>query len=323
MNVKKINMIYAPILIPTLCRFSHFKRLIESLQKNSYAKYSDLYIALDYPAHDIHWEGYNKICEYLPFITGFNRVEVLKRPYNYGAGKNIEDARSLIFNTYDRVIVSEDDNVMSPNFLEFMDKGLDLFENDDAVFAINGYRHFYNIKFQGNTFFLQGVDFSAWGYGFWNKKFRKSQMNISRSYFIRGLLYPASFYRIARCGCQKVLSLFSLILSKGKIPMSDFTYSLYLMIEKKNVVMPTVSKVRNEGWDGSGINCDDENKLLSEIHNNQELDNSVSFNYIGDGHSFYSENRKIYVKENYAFVKWRLFPLRLVRILYDCMLGKR
>ena len=42
-------MIYAPILIPTLCRAEHFIRCVESLKNNSWAKYTDVFIGLDYP----------------------------------------------------------------------------------------------------------------------------------------------------------------------------------------------------------------------------------------------------------------------------------
>ena len=56
---------YAPIYIPTLCRDKHFILGVESLKKNSWAKYTDVYIGLDYPSKESHWPGYRKICDYL------------------------------------------------------------------------------------------------------------------------------------------------------------------------------------------------------------------------------------------------------------------
>ena len=38
-----------PIIIPTLCRYEHFARCIESLKENKYAQYTDIYIGIDYP----------------------------------------------------------------------------------------------------------------------------------------------------------------------------------------------------------------------------------------------------------------------------------
>ena len=79
----------APVLIPTLCRYEHFKECIESLKKNSYAQYTDIFIALDYPLKDAHKSGYEKICEYLKNdFSEFKSFNVEKRKYNYGCTKN-------------------------------------------------------------------------------------------------------------------------------------------------------------------------------------------------------------------------------------------
>ena len=55
------KMIYAPILIPTLCRSKHFIRCIESLKKNGWAMYTDVYVALDYPSKELTGKGIIKL----------------------------------------------------------------------------------------------------------------------------------------------------------------------------------------------------------------------------------------------------------------------
>ncbi len=37
-----------PIIIPTLCRYEHFVRCIESLKENKYAQYTDIYWHCEY-----------------------------------------------------------------------------------------------------------------------------------------------------------------------------------------------------------------------------------------------------------------------------------
>lgn len=44
----KDKIYYAPILIPTLCRYEHFVRCIESLKKNDWAKFTDINKATQY-----------------------------------------------------------------------------------------------------------------------------------------------------------------------------------------------------------------------------------------------------------------------------------
>jgi len=55
---------YAPVVIPTLNRHTHFKCCVESLATCTNADRTDLFIFLDYPLKDVHWEGYELIKAY-------------------------------------------------------------------------------------------------------------------------------------------------------------------------------------------------------------------------------------------------------------------
>lgn len=131
-NVKQMNDLifnkYAPIVIPTLNRFEHFKKCLESLEHCTGAEKTDVYIALDYPAKPSHEEGYRKISEYLNSLEsnhGFKTLNIIRREYNYGVGPhgNGKELVKMILETYDRIIFSEDDNIFSPNFIVFINKG--------------------------------------------------------------------------------------------------------------------------------------------------------------------------------------------------------
>ena len=58
--------------------------------------YTDVYVALDYPSKETHWEGYNKIREYLkgefPEFASFN---VIARETNYGSARNMRELRMI------------------------------------------------------------------------------------------------------------------------------------------------------------------------------------------------------------------------------------
>ena len=117
-------MNYAPVIIPTLCRFEHFKICIESLSNCTWAEYTEVYIGLDYPAKESHWDGYNQINDYLSLCgnLNFKKLHVIKRPYNYGFGAkgNLATLKNDILKISDRIIISEDDNIFSPNFLMYI-----------------------------------------------------------------------------------------------------------------------------------------------------------------------------------------------------------
>ena len=116
--------IYAPVVIPTLCRYKHLKNCITSLASCEHAAETILFVALDYPAFDKHRDGYERIREYLPTVSGFKDVVIIEREHNLGAVENMRNLIDVVFSKYDKLIFSEDDNVFAPGFLDFVNKAL-------------------------------------------------------------------------------------------------------------------------------------------------------------------------------------------------------
>ena len=116
-------MIYAPILLPTLCRYESVVRCIDSLRNNTWADRTDLVVAVDYPKKASHREGHEKICRYLEdnCFPEFRSVQVIQRPKNYGAIGNFRDLVDIGFSKHDRCICVFDDLTFSPNFIQYMD----------------------------------------------------------------------------------------------------------------------------------------------------------------------------------------------------------
>lgn len=244
---------FAPVLIPTLNRYEHFHRCVESLSRCTHADKTDLYIALDYPVNDAHWEGYNKIKEYIDDISGFKTINIIKRDKNFGATENIRDAREQIFQKYDRIILSEDDNEFAPNFLDYINKGLDKFEDDPRIIAICGYSHPIDIsEYNHNFFFRHG--FSAWGYGITrsNAKFINSYLNIEFAY---NLLKNINFInKLIKYNRYQLIDGLINIVNKRQIK-GDTLISSLLIDKGYYSVCPKTSLVRNYGHDGTGANC--------------------------------------------------------------------
>lgn len=262
--------IYAPVLICTLNRYEHFRRCVESLLRCTGAEKTDLYIALDYPLYETHWEGYRKIEEYLLEIKGFKSINIIRRSENYAVNKNFNDSRSEIFESYDRIIISEDDNEFSPNFLEYINKGLDKFENNANVYAICGYN--YPIKMPTSyksNYYLKAL-FSGWGCAYWKHKYWEIPENTAplSGYINRikdviklektcSLLFPSILYMI-----------------KTKRLLGDTLINIHLAKQNMYCVFPYVSKVRNHGHDATGENS---GLVLSNIYCHQPIDENRTF----------------------------------------------
>lgn len=256
-------MIYAPVIIPTLNRKKHLQRCISSLQRNSWAQNTTLIIGVDYPPTESYRKGYEEVCAYLhEGISGFEHVEIIYHKTNLGPYQNYCFLKRYAISKWDRFIYIEDDNEMSINFLEYMDKGLDEFQKDENVLAIcaNGAEN-EEETFDDNVVITH--NFSAHGYGTWKDKEEELICNVNRKYLINVAGSINKIWELYRYDPSLVLACQSALLQKEKIyqlpdrnvPIIDMTIKIYAVLENKFVVCPCIKKARNCGYDGSGVNC--------------------------------------------------------------------
>ena len=274
---------WAPVIIPTLCRYDHFVKCFESLEKCYGAENTIVYVGLDFPANKEHEDGYARIDSFLSEKSnnnGFKKLIIIKRNHNLGLGKcgNASQLQDQVLREFDKLIFTEDDNVFSPCFLEFINKGLELFKDDYSVLAINGYTHGYPISYDSNTFFRQNVDFSAWGYGIWKDRCEKLEL-LNNTYFINSLS-AINIRKVHKNGYNRLLTYLQLCLGKN-VSLEDNTYSIYAAINDMDVVMPVLSLVRNIGWDGTGAHSS--KYMMSDYYSKQSISIKKRYFYIENG----------------------------------------
>lgn len=263
----KSTKVFAPVFIPTLCRYEHFKNCVESLSRCSGANNTDLLIALDYPLKEEHWEGYLKIKKYVQTIPGFKSVVVWERDHNYGVSENIEASLGVIFDKYCRYIFSEDDNIFSPNFLIYMNEGLEKYKDNPSVYSISGYNYPIDMsKYKKNIY--AHYQFSAWGVGFWRKK--KITCNYAKE------LFKPLKNKIKLLLKDPIMFLYFLLMSIRHENYGDTSYVIASIINNWVSIFPSVSKVRNLGNDGSGQHGWDKKNTYFEM---QEIDKESTFAY--------------------------------------------
>lgn len=298
-----IIMIYAPILIPTLCRYDHLVRCIESLKKNGWAKYTDVYVALDYPLKEEHWDGYRKIKKYLKGdFSEFANFNVIIRNSNYGSGRNMVEMREDILKRYDRFIRTDDDCEFSPNFIEYMDKCLERYEHDPTVMGVTGYSYpiKWIVKDDCNAVKNNSI-FPMWGTGFWRDKFILMQNNIKDDVFEK--MFSERKIKKNSMTVARWIDVIGSIYKRDKQDLmhqtADVSFGSYIQIENQYIITPIKSLVRNYGFDGSGVYC--QNTVNSTVADNattydyllQEIDCNLGFDLKIDESSNPKLNRKI------------------------------
>jgi len=317
------NTLYAPVVIPTLCRYEHFKRCLESLERCIGADKTDVYVGLDYPPSEKYRDGWERINSYLiekENNNGFNHLFVRRRDHNCGVG-GIGSNGALLLAEVKKVsdcyIFSEDDNEFGPCFLSYVNWGLDTYRYDERIIAICGY----------NEVCIEGTDynvfayplFSAWGYGMWFEKRSKfirykdfTALEAQTKKFKFSLLWKAEFmhaYHVLRMLHRREFYGDSII---GCLPENE-RYCLF----------PVKSLVRNHGWDGSGLHGSRSRNDVQEARR-RPIDMNLEFEPIIGDHLCRPELRCIY-NQHYgrgekiwkvlfrksAFVLWKLTGINI------------
>lgn len=265
----------APILISVLDRDVHFRNCVISLAQNRLSDKTHLFIALDAPSAEKHIAGYNRILSFIESIKGFKEVTLFKREKNMGSSPNQFLAMEDVFKQYDRLIFTEDDNIFSPNFLDFVNQGLELFKDRKDIFSVSGHNYLIDIHKSYTSNYYIWTGFDAWGVGLWKEKWNQVDFSIENNK--RNAMTLKNIFKLNSIAGHYVPALFQLV--QQGVLHDDFAICLHLMKNNMFSVFPIESKVRNNGLDGSG-----ENGGLSEYYKDQKIDDSNSIHLkIDDG----------------------------------------
>lgn len=277
----ELEMIYAPVMITACNRYKHLERCIASLKKNGYAKDTELYISVDYPWEDAYIEDWKKVCDLLHSpIEGFKKVTIFYQEENLGFYKNKTFLYEKVYEKHDRVIFTEDDNEFSPNFLEYIDKGLMLYEKDPCVYGICGYGFNYAFNTHGNNV-IALTNCCVWGCGFWRDKERRMSEQLYLRIWEKKARNPVVMWKLYRRRKRLFSRMLGVLLSSDQsevIESRDISRGIVMALNGWYTVAPVKSKVRNWGWDGTGLNIIGNQEKQRE-YENQEIDSVIHFTY--------------------------------------------
>ena len=169
----------APIVIFTYNRPDKTLKVIESLKKNQLAKYSNLYVFCDgiNKSKKDDFFKVNCVIEIIKNTDGFKNIKLIQRNKNLGLYKNITLGLDYIFKKNKKAIILEDDIIVSPNFLKYMNDCLIMYENDNEVGSICSNLSKNKEKLP-STFFLYHQD--CWGWGAWRRSWKLFDHNNKR-----------------------------------------------------------------------------------------------------------------------------------------------
>jgi hypothetical protein len=254
-------MPHAPIIVTVYDRLQHFQQCIGALQRNGPAKESELYVVSDAPGKPEHAPKVEQVRAYAQSITGFRKLHLVLREENYGAFRSYQAITQQVLDEHGRFIFLEDDVIASPNFLDYMNDGLNFYETDQRIFSVAAYTFPVQFPkdFEADVFFLPSN--CAWGFATWKDRYGKVDLSAKDRYAVA--VADRKLYKklisTGSCLMQHLLSD-----SQGQIEAPDVRSAFHQFIHEVYTVHPRVSKVMNIGLDGSGMHSgiDKNNKYL-------------------------------------------------------------
>ncbi len=334
------NRVDTAVLVPTLCRNKHLEKCLDSLMKNPWASYVDVYIGVDYPAKDSHWPGYREVLKLMERdFSMFRSIHIYKRPTNYGEDRNLDDLYQNAMKDHEQFIIMEDDTEFSENYLEYMLKALDCFRDDPDVISVSGYSYPVRFETENNcNIITQNAIFNMWGAGFWKNKFEVCRKEIEEDLcLVRDFSYNLRHFSLSRYRRTDYINSVAGVDPDDRdvrklcymfTSMTDIAMGVYLQVRGKYQAMPVISKVRNNGFDGTGLYCQAIKprrfgRITSDTYDysGQPLDRESNFTLCYDG----GRSRRTAYQTLDRFIKpgaGRVIQ-SYIRLIADRILGKR
>jgi ubiquinone/menaquinone biosynthesis C-methylase UbiE len=249
----------APIVLFVYNRPTHTRKCLESLTKNDLSDESELFIYADGYKDGICGDQLHEIKKVRSIIKEkqwCRKVHIIERKTNIGLANSIIQGVTEIVNLYGKIIVLEDDLILSVGFLKYMNDALDMYQYEDKVMHVSGYIYPFK-SILPETFFYRTT--TCWGWGTWNTSWKEFNHNAEE------LLMLVEKGRVREFNLNNVYDYYSL-LKRNKVYINDsWAIRWYASVFLQNglALHPKISLVRNIGFDDSGIHCN-EDKTYTE-----------------------------------------------------------
>lgn len=294
-----------PIIVFAFNRPEALKNTIHSLLQNEEAKDSDLYVFVDgarsNKAGEI--EKVKTVQDFVKEITGFKSIHYTFSEKNKGLGSSIIQGVTQVINQYGKAIVLEDDLVFASNFLSYMNQGLERYEKEEKVFSICGYSNKVKVPkgYEYDAYFCTRS--SSWGWGTWADRWNSIDWELKD--WDKYKKMGKAFNKWGGSDCFRMLC--SVKEGWGNSWAIRFCFAQFL--QDKASLFPTISKVRNDGFDGEGTNCKKWSRFKYEFDKTENktfafpISQNINLNLYRSAMSYHSIAIRIWSKIMYQIYR--------------------
>jgi hypothetical protein len=246
---------FAPIVFFAYNRPAHTKLVLESLFKNRLADESELWIYIDGPKPGATEEVLANIAAVKKVVREkkwCKQVTIIEAAANKGLVKSTIEGVTKMVNEFGKVIAMEDDGLLSPGFLTYMNDALDFYENNPRVMHISAYIRpgLATAAVKDSTCFFYHT--TTWGWGTWKRawdKFTPDALAVWEAVKKKG--------SIKKLNMDGTFEFFWGLHAVAKSNMNSWNtiWHSIVFLNDGLCLYPQKSLVSNIGHDGSGTNC--------------------------------------------------------------------
>lgn len=242
----------APIVLFVYNRLDHTQGVIETLSKNFLAGESELYVFSDAAKSE---KGIDKVNEVRKFIHdnswhhSFKKVSIIEAEKNKGLARSVIGGVTKIIQEFGKVIVVEDDLLLSPYFLNYMNGALDYYQEDKKIWSVSGYSFPMKSlkKYSHDVFYsYRGC---SWGWATWSDRWETVDWKVKEyEQFIGDQKWIERFNR----GGVDLTNMLKMQM-EGQIDSWAIRWCFSQSNQDMYTVYPRISYLENAGCDGSGV----------------------------------------------------------------------
>ena len=249
-----------PLAIFTYNRPIHTRHMLETLTRCVRLDECDIVIFCDGLKKEEHQLGVELTRQFVEEWAKQHSAQDILRVQNLGLKKSIETGVSDLCRQYGRIIVLEDDILVSKFFVDFMLSALDHYEHDERVMQVAGYTFPFAPNAKQEPMLLPIV--TTWGWATWMRAWQHynpdpndahkelQERNNALSFDLNGA-YPYT---------QMLMGV-----AQGKDESWGVLFWYAVWQKKGLVVYPRLSLTRNVGFDGSGVNSGRSNDVWHQV----------------------------------------------------------
>ena len=253
----------SPIVIFTYRRVPD--KLINSLLKNTLAQQSEVIIYSDGNKNEKDLEDVREVRKYLQTIEGFKHVKIIESEVNKGLAASIINGVTEVIDKSEKVIVLEDDLIVSDDFLKYMNDALAFYKDDKKIWSISGYGPKLPCLEKYHDDIYLGVRGSSWGWATWKDRWEQVDWEVKDFNQLKKDKKLQNQFNLGGNDMFKMLELQML----GKIDSWAIRWSYSQFKLGMYTVFPKRSKVINDGFsDEKGMhNSGSNRKWVTELYN--------------------------------------------------------